>query len=416
MRNPSIAQASPSSRVLIIGAGHAGAATASALRQNGHTGSITLVGDELEHPYHRPPISKAYLHGAADPELLRAPAYYVDQNIALRLGRTVTSVDLAARTALLDDGAELAFDDLVLATGARARALPNKLPARGCWSLRTHQDALGFRSVLEAGSRIVIIGGGFVGLEVAAAARKYGCEVTVIEREQRLLQRVASPELSAALTTIHRDRGVNIMVNASLDEILESPDGSVSAVTLEDGTRHVCDAVVIGVGAEPREELLKSLGAKCNGGVEVDGSARTSLPGVYAVGDVTRREIPGYQGQFRLESIPNTTEQANQVASAITGRPVPHPEIPWFWSDQYDEKLKIAGLLAGSSRTIVRGEPGSGAFAIFHFDDTGRLVAVESLNSSGDFMAGKKWIKANSRPNLDLLPDISVPLRELVSA
>lgn len=414
MVGPDTTQLAGSSHVLIVGAGHAGAATASALRQQGHTGPITLVGDEEEHPYHRPPISKAYLHGDTGADLLRAPSYYADQNIELKLGRVVDSIDLDARTATLDDGTGLAFDQLVLATGARARSLPNQLPDRGCWSLRTYRDAIGFRSVLESGTRIVIIGGGFVGLEVAAAARSRGCEVTVIEREQRLLQRVASPALSEALTAVHREQGVEIIVNAALSEVVAGRDGGVEAVLLEDGTRLPCGAVVIGVGAEPRDELLRQLGAECDGGVIVDASARTNLPDVYAVGDVTRREVPGYPGRIRLESIPNTTEQAKQAAAAITGRPVPRAEVPWFWSDQYDINLKIAGLLAGSTHTIMRGEPTSGSFAIFHFDDADHVVAVEAVNAAGEFMAGKKWISSKAALSLDRLSNTSVPLRDLV--
>ncbi|MCG2624103.1 FAD-dependent oxidoreductase [Arthrobacter sp. I2-34] len=404
------------SRVLIVGAGHAGAATAATLRQYGHAGPITLVGDEEEHPYHRPPISKAYLHGDTGADLLRAPSYYADQGIDLMLGRRVESIDLDARTATLDDATGVGFDELVLATGARARTLPHPLPERGCWSMRTYRDAIGFRSVLESRAQIVIIGGGFVGLEVAAAARSRGCQVTVIEREQRLLQRVASPVLSDALTAIHRKNGVDVLVNAALNEVVASQDGGVEAVLLEDGTRLPCDAVVIGVGAEPRDELLQQLGAACDGGVLVDSSARTNLPGVYAVGDVTRREVPGYPGRIRLESIPNTTEQAKQAAAAITGRPAPPAETPWFWSDQYDVNLKIAGLLAGSTRTVVRGEPSSDSFAVYHLDDAGRLVAVEAVNAAKDFMAGKKWIASNASPSLDRLPDPSVPLRDLVPA
>jgi 3-phenylpropionate/trans-cinnamate dioxygenase ferredoxin reductase subunit len=408
--------ASPQSRVLIIGAGHAGAATAATLRQYGHAGTITIVGDEDEHPYHRPPISKAYLHGDADPDLLRDPSYYTDQNIALKLGRRVDSLDLTSRTATLDDRTELGFDELVLATGARARTLPHTLPERGCWSLRTYRDAIGFRSVLQSRSRIVIIGGGFVGLEVAAAARSRGCDVTVIEREQRLLQRVASPLLSEALTALHRDKGVDILVNAALKEVVADGNGAVAAVLLEDGRRLPCDAIVIGVGAEPRDELLRQLGAECDGGVVVDASARSSLPGVYAVGDVTRREVPGYPGRIRLESIPNATEQAKQAAAAITGRTAPRTEVPWFWSDQYDVNLKIAGLLAGSAHTVVRGNPASASFAIYHLDSSDRLLAVEAVNAPGDFMAAKKWIASGASPAIDLLPDPSIPLRDLVPA
>ncbi|WP_164737294.1 NAD(P)/FAD-dependent oxidoreductase [Georgenia sp. SYP-B2076] len=402
--------------VLVVGAGHAGTATAVALRQYGFAGHVTVLGAEAEHPYHRPPVSKAYLSDDAQPELLKGPTWFQDNDVDLRLGRRVTSVDHGSGRAVLDDGDVLSFDTLVLATGARARAIPLSLPRAGCWTLRTFREAVAFRQVLRNGARIVIVGGGFIGLEVAAAARRSGCAVTVVEREARLLQRIASPVLSQAVTRYHRDQGVEIMLEASVTEIVEGADGSARAVRLADGTELECDAVVIGVGADPRDDLAREVGADCDGGVLVDGGARTSVPGVYAVGDVTRREVAGYDGRFRLESIPNAGEQAKQAAAAIVGAPPPRPEVPWFWSDQYDLKVKIAGLLVGANHHVVRGDPDAGQFAIYHLDAQQRLVAVEAVNSAGDFMAGKKWIASRATPSVDLLPDSTVPLRELVPA
>jgi 3-phenylpropionate/trans-cinnamate dioxygenase ferredoxin reductase subunit len=406
---------SPAS-VLIVGAGHAGTATAVALRQHGFAGRVTVLGAEEEHPYHRPPVSKAYLSDGAQPELLKAPTWFQDNDVDLRLGRRVASVDRGAGRAALDDGDVVTFDTLVLATGARARAIPLHLPRTGCWTLRTFREAVAFRRVLRDRPRIVIVGGGFIGLEVAAAARRSGCAVTVVEREARLLQRIASPVLSAAVTKHHRDQGVEIRLEASVTEIVEGADGSTRAVRLADGTELECDAVVIGVGAEPRDELAREVGAGCDGGVLVDQCARTSVPGVYAVGDITRRPVAGYEGHFRLESIPNAGEQAKQAAAAIVGAPPPRPEVPWFWSDQYDLKIKIAGLLVGADRHVVRGDPAADQFAIYHLDAHQRLLAVEAVNSAGDFMAGKKWIASRATPAVDLLPDSTVPLRELVSA
>lgn len=403
-------------RVLIVGAGHAGTAVAAALRQYKFRGSITIVGDEEEHPYHRPPVSKAYLREDAGPELLRAPKYFEDQGIRLMLGSHVTAIDTSTRQAVLDNADPVPFDRLVLATGARARALPHRLPRTGCWTLRTYREAAAFRHVLNEKARIVIVGGGFVGLEVAAAARMRGCDVTVIEREARLLQRIASPALSRTLTSYHLKQGVEVVLNASVQSVLGGDDDHVRTVRLDDGTEISCDAVVIGVGADPRDELARALGADCDGGVLVDDSARTSIPWVYAVGDLTRREVTGYAGRFRLESIPNAGEQAKLAAASIVGAPLPQNEVPWFWSDQYDLKIKIAGLLAGAEDHVVRGDPETGKFAVYHFDHGKRLVAVEAMNSAGDFMAGKKWLSSGKTPLVDLLPDPNIPLRELVPA
>ncbi|MGK5114603.1 NAD(P)/FAD-dependent oxidoreductase [Geodermatophilus sp. CPCC 205506] len=403
-------------RVLIVGAGHAGTDTAVALREFGFTGGITLVGGEQEVPYHRPPVSKAYLHEHDQPEVLKAPGWYEHHDVDLRLGDCVVEIDHSVRAARLEDGTTLGYDVLVLATGARARTLPHRLPATGCWTLRTYREAIAFRDVLRAGARMVVVGGGFIGLEVAAAARDYGCAVTVVEREARLLPRVASPVLSEAVTDYHRRAGVEILLGASVAEIVESADGSVRAVRLGDGTELACEAVVVGVGAEPRDELAQAIGAHCESGVVVDDAARTSVTGVYAVGDVTRRQVAGYNGRFRLESIANASEQARHAAAAIAAAHPPRPEVPWFWSDQSKLKIKIAGLVTGSTRLVVRGDPRSERFAVYHLDDQNRLVAVEAVNSAGDFMAGKKWLGARATPTLDRLSDTTVPLRELVPA
>lgn len=403
-------------QVLIVGAGHAGTAAAAALRQFQFPGAVTLVGEEEEHPYHRPPVSKGYLHDDAIPDPLRAPDFFTDQDIDLVLGRRVVAIDTDSRRATFDDASSMSFDTLVLATGARARALPHRLPRAGCWTLRTYREAAAFRRVLTDQARIVIIGGGFVGLEVASAARLAGCRVTVVERERRLLQRIASPALSRAITSSHRDRGVEVLLGVSVQEVLGGDDDHVRAIRLDDGTEIECDAVVIGVGAEPCEDLARAVGADCDGGVLVDGDARTSIPWVYAVGDLTRREVAGYAGRYRLESIPNAGEQAKLAAASITGATRPKSEVPWFWSDQYDLKIKIAGLLVGAESHVVRGDPKTGQFAVYHFDKQGTLIAVESINSAGDFMAGKRWLSSGTTPLVDLLSDPNIPLRELVPA
>lgn len=402
--------------VLIIGAGHGGTATAVALRQHGFSGDVTVVGEEREHPYHRPPVSKAYLQDDAAPDLLRAPDYFVDNDIELILDQRVGRIDTAAGRAEFDGGAITSFDAVVLATGARARSLPYPIPRSGCWTLRTYSEAVAFRQVLREGARIVVVGGGFVGLEVAAAARERGCAVTVIERESALLQRIASPALSEAVLHQHQFRGVEVLLGAGLAGFSEDQHGRVRAVCLSDGTEFPCDAVVVGVGAEPRDELARAIGARCDGGILVDTTARTSIPGVYAVGDVTRRPVRGYPGSHRLESIPNAGDQAKQAAAAITGAAPPKPEVPWFWSDQYEMRIKIAGLCAGADHQVVRGDPQSAQFAVYHLDARHRVVAVEAMNSAGDFMAGRKWITAGVSLPIDRLPDPAIPLRDLASA
>ncbi|KAK0362161.1 NAD(P)/FAD-dependent oxidoreductase [Brevundimonas aurantiaca] len=395
-------------KILIIGAGHAGGSVAAFLRQYGHEGPIVLVGEEDAPPYQRPPLSKAWLKGEADLEalLLRPLSFYAEQNIDFRPSTVAVSVDPEAKTVAFHDGTSEPYDVLVLATGSTAR----KLPVPGgdhpdLLELRTLKDAERLKAVLGPGKRLAVVGGGYVGLEAAASARALGAEAVVIERAPRVLARVASETLSAFFTAQHRARGVEIITGAEV--VAVAHDG----VTLADGSTVQADAVLVGVGALACDRLARSAGLRCDDGVVVDDQARTSDPAIFAVGDMTRRPIPVHGGvSHRLESVPNALEQAKQAAAAIVGRPGPAPEVPWFWSDQYDFKLQIAGLPFDADRQVVRGDPSAGGFAVFHLNGD-RVVCVEAVNAPPEFMAGKQLIGKGTPVDVAKLADVSVSMK-----
>ena len=403
--------------VVIVGAGHAGGTVAAVLRQYKWRGPITLVGAEPVPPYQRPPLSKAWLKGEADHDSLslRPLAFYAANGIALRLGATATAVDLGGPSITLETGETLAYDRLILALGSRARRLT--LPGReleGVLELRTYADADRLKTVLAPGRRIAVIGGGYIGLEAAASARALGAAVTVIEREDRLLARVACPLLSTFFYEEHRSHGVEFVLGAGVER-LEGAGGTVAGVRLSDGRLLPCDAALIGVGAEPNVELAAAAGLACDNGVVVDGSARTSDPAVFAIGDCTRRPLPLYQTMVRLESVPNALEQAKQAAAALCGRAAPSPEVPWFWSDQYDLRLQIAGLASGATETVLRGDPGARAFALFHLAADDRLLAVEAVNAFPEFMAARTMIGKRKQIAGAKLRDVSVSMKDLAA-
>lgn len=399
----------PSAGVLIVGAGHAGGSAAAFLRQYGHEGPITLVGAEPVPPYQRPPLSKAWLKGEADAEslMLRPAEWYAENGVELRLGRTVTAIDRTTRRARLDDGTELAWERLILATGARARrlAVPGA-DAPGVLELRTAADAERLKQALGPGRRLAVIGGGYVGLEAAASARALGSEVVVIEREARVLARVACEPLSRFFEAYHRERGVAFELGAQVAGV------EAGAVRLADGRRLDCDAVLVGVGAQPNLELAEAAGLTCRDGVVVDLEARTSDPAIHAIGDVTWRPLPLYDREVRLESVPNALEQARQAAAAIAGRPAPAPEVPWFWSDQYDLKLQIAGAPFDCDRIVTRGDPASARFALFHLQG-GVVRAVEAVNAPAEFMAGKQLVGRKAAVAPERLADPAVSMKEV---
>lgn len=400
------------SKILIIGAGHAGGTAAALLRQYGHEGPVILAGEEAAPPYQRPPLSKAWLKGEADLEdlLLRPESFYAEQQIELRLGAIATAINAADKTVVFADGTVESYDVLILATGSTARKLPIPGADRhDLLELRTLADAERLKAAVGPGRRLVIVGGGYVGLEAAASARALGAEAVVIERMDRVLARVASETLSTFFTAYHRARGVGIMTDAEVSGFEDA------GVRLADGRLIEADAVLVGVGALACDALAATAGLTCVNGVVVDETARTSDPAIWAIGDVAHRPLPALgELRHRLESVPNALEQAKQAAAAITGRTPPAPEIPWFWSDQYDLKLQIAGLPDGADRQVVRGLPDSGAeqpgFAVFHLKGD-RIVCVEAVNAPAEFMGGRQLIARRTPVDAALLADTAVSMK-----
>ncbi len=413
----------PGSGVVIVGGGHAGGSVAALLRQYHYTGSIMIIGDEPLHPYQRPPLSKAWLKGEADAEslLLRPASFYEENHIALRLGAHVERIDRSAKTVVLKGGETIRYTTLILATGARARriTLPG-LHLKGVLELRTAADADLLKAALGPGKRLAVVGGGYIGLEAAASARALGAEVVVIERESRVLARVACEALSTFFQDYHRAKGVTFVLGAGV-EAIEGTGGVAEGVRLSSGELITADAVLVGVGAVPNQELAQAADLTCDNGIVVDLSARTSNPDIYAIGDCTRRPMPLYEGRMhRLESVPNALEQAKQAAAAITGRTPPLGETPWFWSDQYDLKLQIAGLPFDATQILIRGDPhalpeGGARFAVFHLDAQNRVQAVEAINAGPEFMAGRQIIGSRKPVAPSKLRDMSVSMKEVAA-
>ena len=402
--------------VVIVGAGHAGGTVAALLRQYGTQAPITLLGDEPAAPYQRPPLSKAWLKGDADLEgvELKPHHFYAEHGIDLRTGVRVEAVDRPGRTVRLSGGEAIPYAQLILATGARARPLPIpgiRLP--GALELRTLADAEALKAAIAPGVRLAVIGGGYVGLEAAASARSLGAEVVVIERESRLLARVACTTLSAFFYSLHQSHGVTFELGASVAAL--EGEGRVQAVRLADGRAIACDVALVGVGAVPNDELARDAGLDCADGVRVDLDARTCDPLIFAIGDCTRRPMPLYGIEHRLESVPNALEQAKAAASAIVGRGRPEPEAPWFWSDQYDIKLQIAGLPIDVAEVVVRGAPEDGRFAVFHLDAQNRVQAVEAVNAPPEFMGGRQLIVKRKPVAPADLRDMSLSMKALMA-
>lgn len=404
------------SKILIIGAGHAGGTAAALLRQYGHEGPVILAGEEAAPPYQRPPLSKAWLKGEADLEdlLLRPESFYAEHQIELRVGAIATAINAAARTVTFADGTVEPYDALILATGSTARKLAIPGADRAdLLELRTLVDAEKLKAALAPGRRLAIVGGGYIGLEAAASARALGAEAVVIERMDRVLARVASQTLSTFFTAYHRARGVEILTGA---EVAGFED---TGVRLADGRLIEADAILVGVGALACDALAATAGLTCTNGVVVDETARTSDPAIWAIGDVAYRPLPALGDlHHRLESVPNALEQAKQAAAALTGRTPPTPEIPWFWSDQYDLKLQIAGLPDGADRQVVRGLPDIDAerpgFAVFHLRGD-RIVCVEAINAPAEFMGGRQLIAKATPVDAALLADTSVSMKAVAA-
>ncbi|MBU1374538.1 MAG: FAD-dependent oxidoreductase [Alphaproteobacteria bacterium] len=403
--------------VVIVGAGHAGGTAAALLRQYGHAGAITLIGDEPIAPYQRPPLSKAWLKGEADADslALKPTEFYGENDIDFRPSVTATRLNRGAKTVDLSDGSSVAYDTLILATGARAIALPiDGADLDGILFLRTAAHAEALKAKVGPGKKLAVVGGGYIGLEVAASGRALGAEVVVLEREPRILARVACGTLSDFFQGYHEKHGVRFELGATAAAFV-GKDGHVTGVPLADGRTIDCDAVVVGVGAHPNDELAKDAGLDCARGVVVDLDARSvSDPSIFAIGDVAHRPMPIYDRMFRMESVPNALEQAKQVASAITGRPRPPGECPWQWSDQFDLKLQIAGYAFDVDEILVRGDPATAKFAVFHLKGD-QVQSVEAINSPPEFMMGKQLILNRKPVDKAKLADPSVSMKEVAA-
>ncbi|MEO1595741.1 MAG: FAD-dependent oxidoreductase [Pseudomonadota bacterium] len=398
--------------VLVVGAGHAAGQLAVSLRQGGHAGAVTLVGEEPMAPYQRPPLSKKYLAGELDAErlLLKPESFYAEADVNLMLGRRVQTVDVAAKTVALDDGSRASWDKLVFATGSRVRTLGvpgESLP--GVHYLRTAADVDAIRGEFATAKRLVIVGGGYIGLEVAAVAVAHDIDVHLVEAQSRLLSRVVSPDISDFYHRVHADAGVRIHLDCGVSGF-EGSD-CVSAALLNDGGRLEADLVIIGIGVVPNVELAQEAGLDCDNGILVDGHCKTSHDDVYAIGDCCNHPNPVLGRRLRLESVPNALEQAKAVAATLSGTPTEYAQVPWFWSDQYDLKLQIVGLTDGYDQTVVRGDLHSRQFACFYLKQ-GRLIAVDAVNSPREFLFSKPAVAAGARIPADVLSDPSQSLKD----
>ena len=399
--------------IVVVGAGQAGSAVAAKLRALGFAGDITLIGAEPAPPYQRPPLSKAYLLGemAAERLWLRAPEFYDDQRITLRLGTPVTAIDPAGRTVHLG-GEVLSYDHLVLTTGSTPRRLPAAVGGdlAGVYTVRTLGDVDAMRAEVIAGRRLVVIGGGYIGLEAAAVARKLGVAVTVIEMAPRILQRVAAPETSDWFRALHRSHGAEILEETGLERI--TGEGRVNGVLLKDGRVLEADFVIAGVGITPGTELAEAAGLAIENGIRTDAEGRTSDPHIWAAGDCA--SFPWRGGRLRLESVGNAIDQAECVAENILGAGKSYEAKPWFWSDQYDCKLQIAGLNTGYDRIVTRGP--EGAAVSFWYYQGDRLLAVDAMNDPRAYMVGKRLIEMGKSPAAAVVADAATDLKALLKA
>ena len=403
--------------VLVVGMGPAGTQTALGLLAAHYAGSIGLVGSEKQLPYERPPLSKAYLAGelAEDTLLVRPAAFWDNSGVDLLRNTTAVSVDPFARRVRTADCQELSYGSLVWAAGCRPRTLPVPGVTRnGVLSLRTWAAASDLRDRLQRGRRVVIVGGGYVGLEVAATASKLGAHVTVIEQQDRLLTRVTGQVVGDLLARKYETAGVRLVLGGQVDAILG--DTATRGVQLNSGEIIEADTVVIGVGVEPNIEPLEAAGAQCRGGVLVDRSCRTSLDNVFAAGDCARiDDADAPTSGLRIESIQNAGVHARAVVAALTGTTAPDPETPWFWSNLYDIRLRTAGILAvGYDSFVVRGDPSTEKFSVIYLKDR-TVVAIDTLNSPKDFAQGKGIVGHQSVAAEAALADISTPLGQTVA-
>jgi 3-phenylpropionate/trans-cinnamate dioxygenase ferredoxin reductase subunit len=384
--------------VVIVGSGHAGVQAAASLREEGYDGPVLLVGDEKELPYHKPPLSKTFIKdAAAQPQPLRGEAFYTGHTIELRPGTLVERVDAAARRLELAGGGHLAYDHLILATGSRPRVLP--LPGAdlaGVLSLRSVADARLIRDQSAACEEVVVIGGGFIGLEIAATLAAGGRKVTVIEALDRLLGRAVAPLIAEHVRKRLEAAGIRILLKTTIERI-EGEGGHVSGVLTSSGEQLPAKMVITGIGVVPNVELAETAGLAIANGIRVDQAMRGSVPGILAIGDNASYRHWQTGGDVRLESVQNATDQAKLAARTIVSHPSDYAAVPWFWSDIGDMKLQMVGLTAGSDRQILSGEPAENRFSVFHFAGD-RLTAIESVNRPADHMLGRKMLGLGFSP------------------
>ncbi|MHA7887349.1 NAD(P)/FAD-dependent oxidoreductase [Roseicyclus sp.] len=398
-------------KIVVIGAGQAGAACVAKLRAEGFAGRITLIGEEHAPPYQRPPLSKAYLLGemALERLYLRPESYYAENGIELLLETRVTGIDREGRQVMAGDAA-YPYDALVLATGSVPRRLPSSIGGdlEGVYTVRTLRDVDAMEPGMQPGRRALIVGGGYIGLEAAAVARKRGMEVTLVEMSERILQRVAAPETSDYFRALHRSHNVDIREGVGLT-CLVGVDGRVTGAIFSDATEHPFDMVIVGIGITPATALAEAAGLEIENGIRTDGHGRTSDPAIWAAGDCA--SLPYKGDRIRLESVPNAIDQAEAVAKNILGAGEEYVPQPWFWSDQYDVKLQIAGLNTGYDRVVVR----DGGAARSHWYYKGEtLLAVDAMNDPRGFMIGKRLIEAGKSPAPELVGDAEADLKPLL--
>lgn len=402
---------------IIVGAGQAGAEVAGELRKRGFEGRISLIGEEPLPPYRRPPLSKAYFSGEveADTLFVLKPPQLEKNAIDFIGGVSVQAIDRKARSITLSDGRSMHYDKLALTTGGRARPLPCAgSDLDGVFLLRNVADVDAIRARCTEGTRLAIVGGGFIGLEVAASARKAGLSVTVIETLDRVLARVTAPVVSAFFERIHREAGVDVRTGVRVEGF--QGQGKVKGVLLEGGEVIPADVVVVGIGLLPNVELAEAAGLAIDNGIVVDGCAQTSDPNIVAAGDCANHPNRFAGGRIRLESVQNAMEQARVAAGTMLGAESPYDAVPWFWSDQYDCKLQMAGLSGGYDDIVLRGDPETEKrFSAFYLRD-GQLIAADSVGRPQDFMFAKKLVTLGVKPERAQLADPEVPLKELLPA
>lgn len=402
------------STILIIGGGQAGAQGVDTLRREGFGGRLVLIGDEPELPYQRPPLSKKYLSGElpVDRLLFRHRTFYEQHHAELLLGASAAKLDASTRTVLLDDGTQLQYDRLLLCLGSVPRRLtcPGS-DLSGVHYLRGIGDAAAIRADIKQGARAVIVGGGYIGLETAATCRMMGCEVTVLEMADRIMNRVVAPRVSDYFQQEHRAQGIRILCDTHVAAFEGS--GRAERVVCADGSNHEADLVIVGVGTIPTTGLARDAGLACDNGIVVDKFCRTSDPAIYAAGDCTNQPSPHYGRRVRLESVDNAFEQAKAAAQNMLDRGIAHDRVPWFWSDQFDNKLLIIGLSQDHDQLILRGDPANRSFSVCYLRNR-ELLALEAVNHSKDYMAARKIIAERTRLDPAKLADPAVPLKEAV--